>query len=310
MARARRPYLPGAFFHLTARTQDKVHRFTNDNTKDIIAGYIADAVDACDVDLIAYAIMDNHLHLIIRQQRDPLARLMQPILRRCALLVQRSFDVDGHVFGRKFRHRVCRTGEELRYCIGYVHRNPLKAGSCDDPAHYRWCSHAAYARAATLACSQFRSPKLLIPRELYARGKRGHVDQLCDDYLTYLAEMEAAAVAGGSRTAFPIHGDLHWAELCSVAHLDRDEPSRNPRMDLRDVVQAGIRQLCPELDISLIRAFRGGRITAIRKELIERASLAGYRGCEIARYLHVSESTVSKILKRQRLRQKHGKRAA
>src|SRR5688500_16361304 len=137
MARARRPYLPGAFFHLTTRTQDKVHWFAADRTKDIIAGYIADAADGCDVDLVAHAIMDNHVHLVVRQNCDPLARLMQPILRRCALLVQRSCGVDGHVFARRYRHRVCRTAEELRYCIGYVHRNPLKADSCVDPAEYR-----------------------------------------------------------------------------------------------------------------------------------------------------------------------------
>ena len=310
MARARRPYLPGAFFHLTTRTQDKVHWFAADNAKDIIAGYIADAVDACDADLVAHVIMDNHLHLVVRQHCDPLARLMQPIIRRCALLVQRWFDVDGHVFARKFRHRVCCTAEELRYCIAYVHRNPLKAGLCIDPAHYRWCSHTSYARPGTSQHPQFRSPQLYIPRELYAREKRQNVEELCDDYATYFAEMEAAAALGGSRVAFPMHGDSYWPELCTISRSAVDVAGGYARVDLRDVVQAGIRQLCPELDISLVRTFKGAQMTAIRTQLIERAGLAGYRGCEIARYLHVSESLVSKILKRYRLRRYARRQAA
>ena len=284
--------------------------FASDNTKDIVAGYIADAVEACDVDLVAYAIMDNHLHLLVRQKCDPLSRLMQPILRRCALLVQRSVEVDGHVFSRRFRHRVCRTAEELRYCIGYVHRNPIKAGSCVDLAEYPWCSHTAYASGALLDDTQTRSPHLFIPREIYAREKRQNVEELCDDYLTYLDEMEVAAALGISRAAFPMHGDAHWSELCSVTRLVADNPNPCARMDLRDVVQIGIHQLCPELDISLVRTFKGVQMTAIRTELIERASAAGHRGCDIARYLHVSEATVSKVVKRQRLRRQKRKRAA
>jgi REP element-mobilizing transposase RayT len=279
-----------------------VHWFAADNVKDIIAEYIADAVEACDADLVAHVIMDNHLHLIVRQNRDPLARLMQPIVRRCALLVQRWSDVDGHIFARKFRHRVCRTAEELRYCIGYVHRNPLKAGSCADPARYRWCSHASYTRPVAFRHPQFRSPRLFIPRELYAREKRQNVEELCDDYVTYLSEMEAAAMLGGSRIPFPMHGDSYWPELCTISPFAAGVGVHQARMDLRDVVQAGIRQFCPELDISSVRTFKGAQMTAIRTQLIERAGLAGYRGCEIARYLHVSESLVSKTLKRYRLR--------
>lgn len=305
MARSRRPYLPGACFHLVARTQDKIYWFEKDHIKDIIVGYIADAADACDVDLIAWAIMHNHLHLIVRQQCAPLAALMQPLLRRCALLTQRTFVIDGHTFSRSFRHRVCRTAEELRYCIGYVHRNPVAAGACKDSAEYPWCSHLEYA----FPDGNKRRPKLLLPRELFGRGAGRTEIELCADYVTYVSEMEEAAAESRKRIAFPMHGDEHWVRICTPPQIDDGIIGADARTDLRDVVLLGIRRHCPELDITMVRSFRGAEMSRIRARLVEDCGRAGHRGCAIARYLHISETRVSVILKQQRVRRKAASKA-
>lgn len=305
MARTRRPYLPGAFFHLTARTQDKVKWFEAPHIKDLILGYIADAVQACDVDPIAYAIMDNHLHLMVRQRTAPLSALMQPILRRTALLVKRSVAVDGHVFSRKFRHRVCRNAEELRYCIGYVHRNPNEAGLCIDHADYQWGSHYDYVRTGPTRFDLMRRPGLWIPLELFARSADRSPDDMRRDYELYVKEMDDAAANEHTRKAVPIHGDACWSDLCTVeTQSGENAPPYPARLDLRDVVLIGIRRLCPELDIAMVRLYRGTAISRIKAQLVEQAGSAGYRGCDIARYLHMSEARVSKILKQQRLRRK------
>lgn len=305
MARTRRPYLPGAFFHLTARTQDKVHWFEAPHTKDLIVGFIADAVQACDVDLIAFAVMDNHIHVMVRQRTAPLSALMQPILRRIALLVQRSVPVDGHIFSRKFRHRVCRNAEELRYCIGYVHRNPYEAGLCRDHADYPWCSHYDYVRTDPGPFDLMRRPTLWTPLEIFGRTATRSPDDLRLDYLLYVKEMDDASANGQTRTPFAIHGDAYWSELCTFEMpCGENAPASPARLDLRDVVLIGIRRLCPELDTAKVRLYRGTAISRIKAQLVEQAGSAGYRGCDIARYLHMSEARVSKILKQQRLRRK------
>src|SRR4026207_1218033 len=100
MGRAFRPYLPGSFFHLTARTQDRVHWFRSRWMKDQVVDFLANAIEQCDTDLYAFVIMHNPLPLVVRQHNDPVTRLMQPLLRGTALLVCRVFPVDGHVFSR------------------------------------------------------------------------------------------------------------------------------------------------------------------------------------------------------------------
>ena len=304
MARARRPYLPGAFFHLTARTQNREHWFAADIIKDSIVTYLADAADACDADVVAFSIMHNHLHVMLRQQRAQLSGFMQPLLRRCALLIQRTFGIDGHIFSRTFHHRVCVDAEDLRNCIGYVHRNPVKAGACFDPAEYPWCSHTGYLED-DFSLQGMTRPRLMTPIELYARSADSttRADHR-RDYLIYMDELQSASRAGVVRRPFPLHGDRYWVDLCTPSTTLAGRPS-DARMDLRDVVLIGIRQLCPDLDITEVRAFRGARMIAIRTKLVERAGMAGHRGCDIARYLHMSEARVSHILKNQRIKNLH-----
>ena len=34
-------------------------------------------------------------------------------------------------------------GEAVRFCAAYIDLNPVRAGLCEDPDDYRWCSYAA-----------------------------------------------------------------------------------------------------------------------------------------------------------------------
>lgn len=300
MSRAKRPYLPGAFFHLTARTQGTVDWFKTGECKSAIVGYLAEAAHATDTAISAFVAMNNHVHIVARQGHAPISRLMQPFLRRCALLIQRSHGLKGHVFERRYRHRVCRTPEDLRYCICYVHRNPVAAGICDHPGDYVWSSFSAYTSHRSMHVN-LQQPPLLVVRDLYALGKDRTPTQLCMDYSRYMESMMRLGRPPGLEPgALPIHGDTFWQELCApgvalVAH------GVNPRRaDLRDVVNAGIKELCPELDIAAVRVFRGSWMSLIRARLVERAAQAGYAGSEIARYLSMSDAQVSRILRAYR----------
>src|SRR4051812_47853256 len=113
MPRKNRPYCPGMAFHVVTRLIDRAHRF-NAEMKPFIVGAISDASHCTDAQVLALAVMDSHLHLVVRQCDDPLFRLIQPALRRIALMVQKRFGVEGHVFEREFRSFPCLTPSYLR----------------------------------------------------------------------------------------------------------------------------------------------------------------------------------------------------
>ena len=290
MGRQTRPYLPGGFFHLVARTQARIHWFSDD-VKDGIVRIIADAVEEADVVLHAFVVMDNHFHVVVRQGDMPLARFMHAVMRRTALLVKRRHLLEDHVFGGPYRHRHCTDAADLRNCIRYIHLNPRDAGCCSDPMDYPWSSHVAYARV--LNQERWR-PRLTVLRGLFATGSCRSESELCVDYLRFVAER--GEVSEGRRRLPLHHGDAFGLDLFRERVRGQDVTPRR-RMDLRDVIQKGIKDLCPELDIEMVRTFRGALMTTIRVRLVERAARAGHRGCRIAGYLQMSESQVSRVIR-------------
>jgi REP element-mobilizing transposase RayT len=287
MPREKRQYLPGAFFHLTARTQGRAHWFSDD-AKTRILEYLADAVSESKIELVAHVIMNNHLHAVVRQHAAPLAAFVQPLLRRCALLVRRTCGVDGHVFERRFRHKVCPDPDYLRACILYVHRNPVKAGLCETPAQYPWSSHLSYLVPPGGLPAPPARPKLLLLRELFATRPGETVEELCADYASIIARTP-------SDMDPDFYGNQCWHEI-QVTSAPR-KPSTECHADLRDVVRSGLEQIAPEITVQMLRSFRGAFFTNARRRIVRRAALAGHRGRDIARYLHISESTVSRIIK-------------
>src|SRR5262245_39185834 len=146
MPRRKRSYLPGCAFHITARTHSG--EFWFEELRSEILAIIDRALKQTDALLLAYAIMCNHLHLVVRQGDAPLARLMQPIGQRTAYAVHRRCKRKGYVLGYRYFDVPCRGDAHLRNAIMYTHRNPVEAGLCKEPAEYQWSSALAYSSGA------------------------------------------------------------------------------------------------------------------------------------------------------------------
>src|SRR5262245_58757666 len=110
--RLKRPYLPGTAFHLTSRTIG--HEPWLALLRDDITGIFARGFAHSDALLIAFAVMHNHFHLIVRQGRAPLSALMHSICRSIALRAQSVHNREGHIFERRYRALPCLTPQHLR----------------------------------------------------------------------------------------------------------------------------------------------------------------------------------------------------
>src|SRR5687767_3318846 len=118
MSRATRQYINGGVFHITARTQGKRPWFTQ-RLRGVVVEIIVKGVALSDAKLLAYAVMPNHFHMVVVQGGMTLGTVMQPIMRRIALLIQRSRKCSGHVFERSSQLRVRRS--RLRSLGNHLH---------------------------------------------------------------------------------------------------------------------------------------------------------------------------------------------
>lgn len=100
----------------------------------------------CDVACLGFALMPNHIHLILRTGALPLSRSMARIGTGHALAFNRRHDRTGHLFQNRYKALLVEDDAYLRELVRYVHLNPVRAGSVTDPAaleEYPWTGHRA-----------------------------------------------------------------------------------------------------------------------------------------------------------------------
>lgn len=288
MGRALRLHMPGAAFHIVSRTQGKEPWFSDD-LKDAIADVLLRGAASGGARALAFAVMDTHFHLIVLQGRAPLGETMQPTLRRIALLVQKRRQCEGHVFERRYRAKLCRDSEHLPNAILYVHRNPVKAGICAAATNYRWSS----ARAYDGRCS----PGLLCVNDGLAAFDPDGV-----------ASVEATRAAYRERLARTPDSELdeYWNWFWRALRRRRSERAlqvprsphahRSALADVRDVALRILHTIDADIDSDLVRSRYGGaRVVLVRNQLIAALVQRDYSGVSIARYLRISEASVSRV---------------
>jgi len=295
--RKKRPYLPGAFFHICARTHGKQPWLTPE-LRTRTALITTECLKLTDAKLYAMVIMRNHFHLVVEQGAFPLSSLMQPLVRRVALAIQNRHARTGYVFERRFRHRAIASSRYFRRCVAYVHRNPVDAGICDDAGRYPWSTHNQWCGIPDSSRSPM--PRVNLLRRAFALETGETEAQFAADYVSFFDALPRKGSASQPTPKRPM-GDVLWNDFYrrqrarSEAAATEIRKKREARRDLRDVVAARINVLCPNVSLDDIRTLRGAQIRKLRADLVRTAVRAGHRGRDIARYLGLSESRVSAL---------------
>ena len=269
--------------------------------RDHVVRALSECVPKSDAQLLAYAVMSNHFHIIVRQGTEPLSRLMQPLCQSIALRVQRAFRHIGYVFERRFRDTACLTPRHLRNAIVYTHRNPVDGRLCEHEREYRWSSYGEYFAGDAHKGGTVNGARLFVPLRLFAVRGDASWDELRADYERYacwaaerkrLRKLHAPVPAPPPTPA----GDRYWMREFFLRPARTLDNARPWRPDLRDLANATLRELTPGFTIQQLRAARGGhKAVEVRHEIIARALELGFRPVDIANYLHISPSSVSRV---------------
>ena len=98
--------------------------------------------------LLAYCLMPNHFHLVVRPFGDgDLSRWMQWLLTTHVRRYLKYYGHSGHVWQGRFKAFPAQDDEHLITVVRYVERNPLRAGLVGRAEDWPWSSLGA-SRAA------------------------------------------------------------------------------------------------------------------------------------------------------------------
>lgn len=97
------------------------------------------------VEILAYCLMPNHFHLILRQIVD---NGISTFMRRSLDSYTRYYNVKndrvGTIFQGRFKGVLVESDEYLFHLSRYVHLNPFVDNICKDPSSYNWSSYYDY----------------------------------------------------------------------------------------------------------------------------------------------------------------------
>jgi putative transposase len=94
----------------------------------------------------AYALMTNHVHLLVTPETVGAAsRMMQQLGRRYVKYYNRCRNRTGTLWEGRFRSCLVDTDGYLLRCQRYIELNPVRAGMVDSPGAYRWSSYRHHA---------------------------------------------------------------------------------------------------------------------------------------------------------------------
>jgi putative transposase len=107
---------------------------------------MAEWCGAHGVEIWAYCLMPNHVHLIaVPQTADGLNRAIGEAHRRYSRLVNFREKWRGHLWQGRFASYVL-DEPYLLTAARYIELNPVRAGLIRSPSRYRWSSAAAHVR--------------------------------------------------------------------------------------------------------------------------------------------------------------------
>lgn len=97
------------------------------------------------INIIAYCIMDNHVHLLMHTKTtQDISNFMKQVNSIYAMDYNRRKNRVGYVYRNRFKSVPIMTREQMHKCIKYIHMNPVKAGIVNEEAKYQYSSYNDY----------------------------------------------------------------------------------------------------------------------------------------------------------------------
>jgi len=144
MPRQGRLDAPGVLHHVMVRgiNGEKIFKDNRD-----YCGFLArleKILKATETPCYAWALMPNHVHLLLQTGLVPIGRVMARLLTGHAVCFNLRHERSGKLYQNRFKSIICDKDEYLLELVRYIHLNPVRSGltqDLNDLARYPWCGH-------------------------------------------------------------------------------------------------------------------------------------------------------------------------
>lgn len=145
MPRHSRLDAPGVLQHVIVRGIEKRKIFLNETDRHLFVNRLTELLTATETECLAWALIPNHFHLLLRAGSSGLANFMRRLLTGYAITFNKRHNRVGHLFQNRYKSIVCEEEPYLLELVRYIHLNPLRSRIVKSLAEldcYPWSGHA------------------------------------------------------------------------------------------------------------------------------------------------------------------------
>jgi putative transposase len=319
MPRQSRLDSPGTLHHVMIRGIEGLQIFQDSQDRDDFLSRIGHLVEITGTRILAWALMNNHVHLLIFSGQQGIAKFMRSLLTGYAIRFNQKYHRKGHLFQNRYKSIVCEKEPYLLELVRYIHLNPLRVSvvkSIEELDRYPWSGHSVlvgkYKRQwqeKEYVLMQFNNEKrraIQAYRKFVEQGKdRGRQPELVGGGLIRsLGGWSQVLSLRSQRVKFD-HDSRILGGRDFVTDILREADSKLKRQlknEEREVMaDCIIKKMCQEKGVKEEELKSGGQ----RRKVSEVRAKVSYHLCqelgipmaEIARRLGVCTSAIAKAIK-------------
>lgn len=163
MPRQARQLSESGLYHVMLRGVNRDAIFLEDADCERFLQALAEVKEASGCRVLAYCLMHNHVHLVLRAGDEPIGAIVKRLGVRYAGWFNHKYGRVGHLFQDRFKSLPVDDDAYLVTLLRYVWNNPVAAGLVAVPEDYRWSSRRLFGRHSTLVDDdEFR---MLLPED-------------------------------------------------------------------------------------------------------------------------------------------------
>lgn len=122
-------FTKGCYYHIYNRGARRVSIFREERNYPYLVGLMRRVASECQVTIIAYCLLPNHYHWLVRQDANiPAGILPKRVFGSYSQAYNRAYRESGTLFQGHYCTRLVGTERYLRHLCRYIHANPVKHG--------------------------------------------------------------------------------------------------------------------------------------------------------------------------------------
>ncbi|WP_235506230.1 transposase [Desulfatitalea tepidiphila] len=145
MPRKARIDAPGALHHIILRGIERRKIFYDDQDRDNFLDRLETVLTDTETPCFAWALMPNHVHLLLKTSATPIPTVMRRLLTGYAVSFNRRHHRHGQLFQNRYKSILCQEDLYFLQLVRYIHLNPFRARLVPDMKGLDYYAYAGHS---------------------------------------------------------------------------------------------------------------------------------------------------------------------